>query len=708
MFFVLVLCWLTAGLRTSTVYAARNIRQGHDRTSFPGCTLLSDSEIATNPDYSTLYQNLQNTGWNASLSDLVAVVTLFAPTDQAFSRFKIAYNTTITQAITQPTTEAQSDESVIEIMTSYHTTPEALPETNDFHDDQVLPTFLQDKNLTVKVDNRQNPDKLSIVSYGSRAKIVTPPIYACNLVICGIDSVLIPEEALTFDEEYDYGELLDSSHDFYRSQWIGALEGHDDIPSWRGDAFTYEFGPARLNWGDISGGLMQGGEAGTVKITPTIAWTTSMLAWGMLSFGDGYNNSGTDLWAKGKETLRWNTDYLLKTIKDDPVSSAYSTKPEFYIVYQVGNQTQEETMWTRPEEETGTRPAYFTTTYEGTSDLAGQISAAFSATAMVFRESDPSYYDQLTKVSALLYDAGKRRRGVYTKGFQYPCVTNQAHAQAELPECVPGDELFQGAMLATYNSTSWADDLTWAAAWLNIATGNPAYLTDAYRWYNAHYASTESIGDKQYISDWNQVIYPATLLLANITDGNTFHYNIQQYLHNWLTASDDAIEYSRLGRAFNRNDPSLAQGMNTAFLALLYAQLIGGYKAPSEVSRYSTNSMANQYKFWAQSQARYVLGGVSRSFYVGFGSDAPIHIQDRASSCPKDAQVPCNVLNAFYTPTPNPNTPAGALVYGPGLKGDYFIDKRSGSNETWVSHVYNAALTGVLAGLSQMQNHSSL
>ncbi|KAL3152997.1 hypothetical protein ABBQ38_012024 [Trebouxia sp. C0009 RCD-2024] len=707
MFFVLVLCWLTAGMRTSIVYAARNMPKGQDRTSFPGCTPLSDSEIATNPEYSTLYQNLQYTGWNASLSDLGAVVTLFAPTDQAFSRFKTAYNMTFTQAIMQPATEAQSDASVLEIFTSYHVTTEALPETNDFHDDQVLPTFLQDNNLTVKVDNRQNPDKISIASYGSKAKIVTPPIYACNLVIYGIDSVLIPEEALTFNEEYDYGALLDSSHDFYRSQWIGALEGHDDIPSWRGDAFTYEIGPARLKWGDISGGLMEGGEAGTVKITPTIAWATSMLAWGMLNFGDGYNNSGADLWAKGKETLRWNTDYLLKTVKDDPVSSALSTKPEFYIVYQVGNQTQEKRLWTRPEEETGTRPTYFVTTYNGTSDLAGQISAALSATAMVFRESDPSYYNQLTKVSALLYDAGKRRRGVYTRGLHYSCVTNQAHAQAELPDCVPGDELFQGSMLATYNSTSWADDLTWAAAWLHTATGNPAYLTDAYRWYNAHYTSTESVGDRQYIS-WNQVIYPATLLLANITDDNTFHYTIQHYLHNWLTASDDAIEYSGLGRAFNRNDPALAQGMNTAFLALLYAQLIDGSKAPSELSRYSNNSMATQYKFWAQSQARYVLGDVSRSFYVGFGSDAPTHIQDRASSCPKDAQIECNFQNAFYTPNPNPNTLAGALVYGPGLKGDHFVDQRSGSNETWVSHVYNAGLTGVFAGLSQMQGHSSL
>ena len=139
-------------------------------------------------------------------------------------------------------------------------------------------------------------------------------------------------------------------------------------------------------------------------------------------------------------------------------------------------------MWTRPEEETVTRPAYFTTTYNGTSDLAGQVSAALSATAVVFRDSDPAYSEQLTNVSALLYNAGKRRRGVYTKKLQYRCVTKQASiVQTAVPECVPGDELFRGALLATYNSTSWADDLTWAAAWLNIATGDPAYLRDAYR-----------------------------------------------------------------------------------------------------------------------------------------------------------------------------------------------------------------------------------
>ena len=78
--------------------------------------------------------------------------------------------------------------------------------------------------------------------------------------------------------------------------------------------------------------------AGSLKITPTIAWSTAMLAWGMLSFGEGYNKSSA--WETGMQTLRWNTDYLLKTIKDDPDSTALSMGsegggPEYFIVYQV-------------------------------------------------------------------------------------------------------------------------------------------------------------------------------------------------------------------------------------------------------------------------------------------------------------------------------------------------------------------------------------
>ena len=61
--------------------------------------------------------------------------------------------------------------------------------------------------------------------------------------------------------QYDYGQMLSNSQAFYRSQWVGNLAGVD-TPSWRGDAFTTEVGPTSLNWGDITGGVMEGGDAG--------------------------------------------------------------------------------------------------------------------------------------------------------------------------------------------------------------------------------------------------------------------------------------------------------------------------------------------------------------------------------------------------------------------------------------------------------------
>ncbi len=153
---------------------------------------------------------------------------------------------------------------------------------------------------------------------------------------------------------------------------------------------------------------------------------------------------------------------------------------------QVGNETLEKGIWTRPENETQTgRSAYYTTTYNGTSDLAGQISAAFSATAMVFKDSDPAYYNTLMNYSTLVYAAGTRNRGAYTSTYLCPCadVDSTDVITTGTPTCLPGDELFEGAMLATYNSTSYLDDLAWAASWLNMATGDPAYLNDAYRSY---------------------------------------------------------------------------------------------------------------------------------------------------------------------------------------------------------------------------------
>ena len=50
-----------------------------------------------------------------------------------------------------------------------------------------------------------------------------------------------------------------------------------------------------------------------------------------------------------------------------------------------------------------------------------------------------------------------------------------------LPTCLPGDELFEGALVATFNSTSFLDDLAWSSLWMYRATKNETYLGRAFK-----------------------------------------------------------------------------------------------------------------------------------------------------------------------------------------------------------------------------------
>lgn len=59
--------------------------------------------------------------------------------------------------------------------------------------------------------------------------------------------------------------------------------------------------------------------------------------------------------------------------------------------------------------------------------------------------------------------------------------------------CVTSLQYFNGSMVGFYNSTSYFDDLTWAAAWLYKATRDPGYLSDAHSYYNEHLYGTVSI-----------------------------------------------------------------------------------------------------------------------------------------------------------------------------------------------------------------------
>lgn len=65
-------------------------------------------------------------------------------------------------------------------------------------------------------------------------------------------------------------------------------------------------------------------------MTMPTAFTVSMLAWGMLSFPEGYQRAGQV--PQGLQTVRWGSDYLMKTFRKDDTGAK---KPGYLIVYQV-------------------------------------------------------------------------------------------------------------------------------------------------------------------------------------------------------------------------------------------------------------------------------------------------------------------------------------------------------------------------------------
>ena len=48
-------------------------------------------------------------------------------------------------------------------------------------DGEVLPTMLENSNVTIMVDEVNNTEVVTVVSYAAEATIVTPAAYACNV-----------------------------------------------------------------------------------------------------------------------------------------------------------------------------------------------------------------------------------------------------------------------------------------------------------------------------------------------------------------------------------------------------------------------------------------------------------------------------------------------------------------------------------------------
>lgn len=97
-----------------------------------------------------------------------------------------------------------------------------------------------------------------------------------------------------------------------------------------------------------------------------------------------------------------------------------------------------------------------------------------------------------------------------------PCATQFALGTnpTVLPNCQPFDVQTKGSALNLYNSTTYYDDLLWAAAWMYKATGDQNYLKDAEDFYVRHLYSEQ--GSEKLLYNWNSYYWAANVLLVNV------------------------------------------------------------------------------------------------------------------------------------------------------------------------------------------------
>ena len=431
----------------------------------------------------------------------------------------------------------------------------------------------------------------------------------------------------------DYKEVLGLSFQFYEAQ---RSKGPFPVVGWREPAGLSDGSDVGV---DLSGGWFDAGD--TLKFSLTIAYSTTMLNWGIVEFGDSYVGVG----GYDREQIRYALDYLINAYDQ---GADLNSPSDDKIYYQVGDISADHSFWGPPQDMSMARPTYSCDSTQKCSEVAGEMVAAFASGAIALG-SDMHYSAMLVERAKRLYNYAKTYQG--NNGYT---ASNGAYSS------------FSG-----YN-----DELAWGAIWLYMATNETTYLNDAKSFISLAQDGT------YWGHNWDNVSNGAKLLLYKATKDNSYKSSLDQHFNHWKSG----ISYSSGGLAFLDKWGSLRYSSTTAFLSLVYAQALG-----------SGDSSYSSLVSFARGQIDYILGDNPRgsSYVVGYGVNPPINPHHRASHN--------STTHSISSPTNNEFTLKGALVGGPKSANDYdYKDDRTDYVANEVAIDYNAGFTGALGGLIKL------
>lgn len=459
-----------------------------------------------------------------------------------------------------------------------------------------------------------------------------------------------------------YAEALAVALRFFQVQKSGKLV-NNTIP-WRGDSALRDGEDAKL---DLSRGMYDAGDH--MKFGFTMAFTGTMLSWSVLEYGDAMSDAQQR--DAAMDALGWIMEFLVNAHPSDDV---------LYI--QVGDPKSDHKCWERPETMSEKRPLTKITAKSPGSDVAAETAAAMAAASLVYKPGNATYASSLLDHAERLFKFADAHRGSYTRTF---------------PE-----------LSAYYNSTTYQDELLWAAAWLYHATGNHSYLSYATGRNADEFAD---LGNPRYFS-WDDKRAGTEVLLSRVMffagDGSdagqdevlgSYKDTADAVMCILLPESDTAAFRTEGGLLYVAEWNSLQHPVASAFLANVYSNYMAT-SGKSELTCSGKSFTALDLRRFAKSQADYVLGDnpMKLSYLVGFGDSYPQRVHHRGASIPAGVDTGCDGQEWLKSPEPNPNVAMGALVGGP-FKNDSFVDDRENVQQNEPTTYNSALVVGLLSGL---------
>jgi hypothetical protein len=400
---------------------------------------------------------------------------------------------------------------------------------------------------------------------------------------------------------------------------------------------------------DVSGGFHDAGDH--VKFGLPQGYAISTLGWGFYEFNQAFVELGQD--GHMLDILRWGCDYLIRS------TFLNSSGEVIAFCYQVGEGAVDHPLWAPPEVENLDRPAYFATSETPASDVTAEAAAALAIMYLNTQSSDPTYAAQCLTYAKALYAFAVANPGFgYSGGF--------------------------------YNSSSYYDDLSWAAVWLYIATGQQSYINDItatdssgnYTGYlKAIIGNATDSWQNIWVHSWDSVWGGMFIKLAPIINTPTYWYYARWNLEYWShVPHQDSTDTTFLawtpgGFAVIASWGSCRYNTAAQLCALVYGKDTGDMR----------------FAAWAQSQMGYIFGNnpLNNCYMIGYAANSVVHPSHRAAHGSFD--------DSMFDPINPRHTLWGALVGGPDSS-DNYIDETSQYVYSEVAVDYSAAFVGALAG----------